>query len=86
MVILLPVMVKSKLDLKGMAMSVAVANIILHSAIDALNQYAACCCYQGASSDQVDTVSYGEEKPKEMGHDDAAWSKNRRVELIYTVN
>lgn len=42
--------------------------------------------FQGASSDQVETVSYGEEKPMEMGHDDAAWSKNRRVELIYTVN
>ena len=42
--------------------------------------------FQGASSDQVETVSYGEEKPVEMGHDDAAWSKNRRVELIYTVN
>jgi peptidoglycan-associated lipoprotein len=42
--------------------------------------------FQGASSDQVETVSYGEEKPMELGHDDAAWSKNRRVELIYTVN
>jgi peptidoglycan-associated lipoprotein len=42
--------------------------------------------FQGASSDQVETVSYGEEKPMESGHDDAAWSKNRRVELIYTVN
>jgi peptidoglycan-associated lipoprotein len=42
--------------------------------------------FQGASSDQVETVSYGEEKPMELGHDEAAWSKNRRVELIYTVN
>ena len=42
--------------------------------------------FQGASSDQVETVSYGEEKPAVEGHDDAAWSKNRRVELIYKVN
>ncbi len=42
--------------------------------------------FQGASSDQVDTVSYGEEQPAVAGHDDEAWSKNRRVELIYTVN
>ena len=42
--------------------------------------------FQGAAVDQVDTVSYGEEQPAVQGHDEAAWSKNRRVELIYTVN
>ncbi len=42
--------------------------------------------FQGASSDQLETVSYGEEKPVAMGHDEESWSKNRRVELIYTVN
>jgi peptidoglycan-associated lipoprotein len=42
--------------------------------------------FQGASSDQVETVSYGEEQPAVEGHDEDAWSKNRRVELIYTVN
>jgi len=42
--------------------------------------------FQGASSDQVETVSYGEEKPAVEGQDEDAWSKNRRVELIYTVN
>ena len=42
--------------------------------------------FQGASSDQVETVSYGEEKPAVEGLDDSAWSKNRRVELIYKVN
>jgi len=42
--------------------------------------------FQGASSDQVETVSYGEEQPAVSGHDEGAWSKNRRVELIYTVN
>lgn len=42
--------------------------------------------FQGASVDQVDTVSYGEERPAVMGHNEEAWARNRRVELIYTVN
>ena len=42
--------------------------------------------FQGASVDQVDTVSYGEEQPAMSGHNDEAWNKNRRVELIYQVN
>lgn len=41
--------------------------------------------FQGASSDQIESVSYGEEQPAVMGHDEAAWSKNRRVELVYEV-
>ncbi len=42
--------------------------------------------FQGASTDQVETVSYGEEQPAMSGHDEESWSRNRRVELIYTVN
>ncbi len=42
--------------------------------------------FQGASTGQVDTVSYGEEEPAMSGHTEEAWGKNRRVELIYTVN
>jgi peptidoglycan-associated lipoprotein len=38
---------------------------------------------QGASSTQLTTVSYGEEKPAALGHDEASWAKNRRVELTY---
>jgi peptidoglycan-associated lipoprotein len=41
--------------------------------------------FQGASSDQLETISYGEERPAVLGHDDAAWAKNRRVELVYEV-
>jgi len=37
----------------------------------------------GAAGDQVDTVSYGEEKPAVQGHDESAWAKNRRAELVY---
>lgn len=35
----------------------------------------------GLPTARLETVSYGEEKPADLGHDDAAWSKNRRVEL-----
>ena len=42
--------------------------------------------FQGAATNQIDTVSYGEERPVDPGHNEAAWSRNRRVELIYTVN
>jgi peptidoglycan-associated lipoprotein len=38
---------------------------------------------QGASEGQLSTVSYGEERPAVAGHDEAAWSKNRRVEIVY---
>lgn len=38
----------------------------------------------GASGGQLDVVSYGEERPVDRGHDESAWSKNRRVEVVYT--
>lgn len=38
---------------------------------------------QGAQRTQQQVVSFGEERPAMMGHDDEAWSQNRRVELIY---
>ncbi len=37
----------------------------------------------GASSRQIEMVSYGEEKPAVLGHDESAWSKNRRVVIVY---
>ncbi|WNO08109.1 peptidoglycan-associated lipoprotein Pal [Teredinibacter sp. KSP-S5-2] len=36
---------------------------------------------QGVDSNLIETVSYGEERPAEVGSYDSAWSKNRRVEL-----
>ncbi|RJQ49265.1 MAG: peptidoglycan-associated lipoprotein Pal [Gammaproteobacteria bacterium] len=39
---------------------------------------------EGAASAQIQTVSYGEEKPVADGHDETAWSQNRRVEIVYT--
>jgi peptidoglycan-associated lipoprotein len=38
---------------------------------------------QGASEGQLSTVSYGEERPAAAGSDEAAWTKNRRVEIVY---
>ncbi len=38
---------------------------------------------QGVSADQLTTVSYGEERPAELGSDESTWSRNRRVELVY---
>ncbi len=38
---------------------------------------------QGATDAQISTVSYGEERPAVSGHDEAAWAKNRRVEIVY---
>ena len=37
----------------------------------------------GANSAQIRVVSYGEERPALDGHDETAWSDNRRVEIIY---
>lgn len=36
----------------------------------------------GASAAQLSVVSYGEERPSTDGHDEAAWAKNRRVEIV----
>src|SRR5215471_19366121 len=38
---------------------------------------------QGATESQLATVSYGAERPAVAGNDDAAWAKNRRVEIVY---
>jgi peptidoglycan-associated lipoprotein len=31
----------------------------------------------------IETISYGKEKPKREGHDEAAWAENRRVDIVY---
>ena len=41
---------------------------------------------QGAADAQISTVSYGEERPAVPGHDEAAWAKNRRVEIVYLAS
>ncbi len=37
----------------------------------------------GVKEGQVEPVSFGSEKPQAMGHDEAAWAQNRRVDLAY---
>ena len=37
----------------------------------------------GAREDQIESVSLGEEKPKNDGHDDSAWAENRRTDILY---
>lgn len=37
----------------------------------------------GVNANQLEAVSYGKEMPVNLGHDEAAWKENRRVELNY---
>lgn len=36
----------------------------------------------GIEKGRIDTISYGKERPADSGHDEAAWSKNRRAVFI----
>lgn len=38
---------------------------------------------QGVNRSQIESVSYGEERPLSLSRDENGWSRNRRVELIY---
>ena len=38
----------------------------------------------GAKAGQISTASMGEEKPKASGHNEAAWSQNRRADFAYS--
>jgi peptidoglycan-associated lipoprotein len=40
---------------------------------------------EGVDPAQLNTISYGEERPEMLGHDEAAWSKNRRAVLVYLL-
>ena len=37
----------------------------------------------GAQASQIETVSYGEEKPRCTGHDETCWWQNRRGDIVY---
>ena len=39
----------------------------------------------GGSASQIEVISYGKEKPVCREHNEDCWSKNRRVEIIYTA-
>lgn len=36
----------------------------------------------GVDAGRITTISYGEEKPFDAGHDESAWSKNRRAHFV----
>ena len=37
----------------------------------------------GVTEAQIESVSLGEEKPRSEGHDEAAWTQNRRSDILY---
>ncbi|MEQ1515707.1 MAG: peptidoglycan-associated lipoprotein Pal [Usitatibacteraceae bacterium] len=37
----------------------------------------------GVANDRMETISFGEDKPRANGHDEASWAQNRRVEIVY---
>ncbi len=38
---------------------------------------------EGVSDAQINTISYGEERPAALGHDEGSWAENRRGVLVY---
>ena len=40
----------------------------------------------GVSDNQMEAVSFGKEKPKAEGDTEAAWTENRRADIIYITN
>ena len=39
---------------------------------------------QGVAQSQIQVISFGEERPVALGHDEEAWRLNRRVEILYS--
>jgi peptidoglycan-associated lipoprotein len=39
---------------------------------------------QGVAQSQIQVISFGEERPVALGHDEEAWHLNRRVEILYS--
>ncbi len=39
---------------------------------------------QGVQPSQIQVISFGEERPAAVGHDESAWRLNRRVEILYS--
>jgi len=37
----------------------------------------------GVTERQVEATSFGEEKPRAAGHDEASWAENRRSDIVY---
>jgi peptidoglycan-associated lipoprotein len=37
----------------------------------------------GATDSQIETISYGEERPRSTGHGENDWAQNRRADIVY---
>jgi peptidoglycan-associated lipoprotein len=37
----------------------------------------------GVAANRIETISFGEEKPRNAGHDEASWAENRRADIKY---
>ena len=37
----------------------------------------------GVPASRMEAISYGEEKPRRTGHDEASWAENRRGDLVF---
>jgi peptidoglycan-associated lipoprotein len=37
----------------------------------------------GVKDSQMEAVSWGKEKPRALGHDEASWTQNRRADVVY---
>ncbi|MCL1887065.1 MAG: peptidoglycan-associated lipoprotein Pal [Betaproteobacteria bacterium] len=37
----------------------------------------------GVSDNQMEAVSFGKEKPRALGSDEASWAENRRADIVY---
>jgi peptidoglycan-associated lipoprotein len=37
----------------------------------------------GATDSQIETVSFGKEKPRAVGSNEEAWAQNRRADIVY---
>ncbi|SNX29064.1 peptidoglycan-associated lipoprotein [Polynucleobacter meluiroseus] len=40
----------------------------------------------GVTDNQMEAVSFGKEKPKAEGDNEAAWAENRRADIVYITN
>ena len=38
----------------------------------------------GATEIQIETVSFGKEKPRREGHDESSWTENRRADIVHS--
>ena len=38
---------------------------------------------KGVKDSQMETVSFGKEKPRNPGHNEKAWAENRRTDIVY---